>query len=96
MKLTIRKQGAYWNVDFNGAHRFYPDYLGAVTYADKTWRRYYKEQAAHSMLLALSANLLEADELALYTKLRKNKCAGITVKQYGYIKGIYERQKRAW
>ena len=46
MKLTICKQGAYWAVDFNGAHRFYPDYLGAVTYADKTWRRYYKEQAA--------------------------------------------------
>jgi hypothetical protein len=48
------------------------------------------------MILALAANLLEADELALYTKLRKNKCAGITVKQYGYVKGIYERQKRAW
>jgi hypothetical protein len=66
---------------------------------ESVWRRLKrerKETSAFSMLVALSINLLSMQELSLYKKLAITSCKGISPRQYGYLKGIYERQDREW
>jgi hypothetical protein len=64
--------------------------------AKKRWKRYYKESAAFAMVSSLYSNLLSLDELDFIKHLVKVKCKGITKAQYGYLKGIHERQEREW
>lgn len=85
-----------WRVEFNSITTDFNSNLAAITFADKQWKRYYKEQAAYSMLISLSINLLSIAEAMLHAKLLSTKCKGITKKQYGYLKGIHERQEREW
>jgi len=94
MRIKLRKADKYWIVEFRGERKIFEQYEGATNYALKIWKRYYKEQAAYSMLLGISINLLSVEEAEFYTKLSKSKCKGISKAQYGYLKGIHERQER--
>lgn len=85
-----------WRVEFNGKVEEFNSHLAAVTYADKQWKRYYKEQAAFSMLSTIAYNLLSTQEQLFVLKLQDTKCKDITKKQYGYLKGIHERQQKEW
>lgn len=102
MKLTIKSIPQFfgfpvhWEVNFNGERKIFPTHAGAVTHANKIWKRYYKEQAAISMILKISANLLCVKDKEFVSKLSKQGAVGITPKQYGYLKGIFERQERVW
>lgn len=101
MKMQIRSQRnvmnyIYWTVDIDGDVTTYADVEAAYKSAAKRFKRYYKESAAFSMLSKVSANLCTIDEWEFIKKIRRTKCKGITPKQYGYLKGIYERQERAW
>lgn len=86
----------YWCVTTDKNTTNYSEYAGAYEYAKKYLKRYHKECSAYSMVQTLAFNLLESKEFELCKKLLKNKCKGITPKQYGYLKGIHERQKREW
>ena len=96
MKLKLHKIQKYLAVEFRGTRTLFEQHEGATEFALKQWKRYYKEQSAYAMLGTLSVNLLNTEELDLYNKLCKNKCRGITKAQYGYVKGIHERQEREW
>ena len=69
---------------------------GARIYAEKKLKRARKEASAYAMLQGISINLLSFKDMDLALKLLKNKCAGISPRQYGYLKGIYDRQQREW
>ena len=86
----------FWTVTFNGKTTSYPNAEAAFQGATKRYKRFYKESAAFSMLKDLAHNMLEIKEYDFVTKLHRTKCAGITKSQYGYLKGIYERQQREW
>ena len=94
MKIKLRKADKYWIVEFRGERKIFEQYEGATNYALKVWKRYYKEQAAYSMVRNLSVNLLTVEEKLFRDKLIKVSCKGITKSQYGYLKGIHERQDR--
>lgn len=83
-----------WQVRFNNCAKIFSKHEGAIEYANKVWKRYYKEQAALSMVNSISLNLLDVKEIEFIKKVKATKCAGISKAQYGYIKGIYERQER--
>lgn len=86
----------WWQVIFNGGINSFPTIEGAHNHANKVWLRYRKEQSAFSMLNDVAVNLLDVKDIEFVQKLLKTKCAGITKAQYGYLKGIHERQKREW
>ena len=93
---TLRPGQFYWRVTIDSNTTNYADCGGAYDYVRKYIKRYYKECCAFSMVSTLSYNLLSTDELALVSKLRRFKCKGITKAQYGYLKGLHERQQREW
>lgn len=69
---------------------------GALAYAHKFITRWQKESAAFSMVRQIGINLLNVADSCFIQKLQRNKCKGISKSQYGYLKGIYERQQREW
>ena len=86
----------YWSVKIDGNITHWPQPVGAYEYVKKYLKRYYKECAAYSMVTSLAVNLLSEDEFSLIKSLKKSKCKGISIRQYGYLKGIHERQIREW
>lgn len=100
MRASIRQVrnifGRVWEVEVAGDLHYFHTFDAAMTFLKKTLTRAYKEASAYSMARSISSNLLSIDEQALVRKLCKNKCKGITPKQYGYLKGIHERQEREW
>ncbi len=100
-KLHIKAQKAlngrwFYIATADSGTTCYADFEGARQYAWKKLKRARKEASALSMVLNVSINLLSMQERDLIFKLQNSKCAGITPRQYGYLKGIYERQERAW
>lgn len=85
-----------WQVKFNGTVNNFNNFPAAVEYGRKLFKRYYKEMSAFAMTQTLAINLLSVIDLEFIKKLKKSSCKGITPKQYGYLKGIYERQKAEW
>lgn len=85
-----------WDVTFNGKTERFNNPTAAYEYAKKTFKRYYKEQAAYSMVQTISVNLLCLRDVEFITKMKANKCKRISTAQYGFIKGIHERQERDW
>lgn len=85
-----------WDVTFDGKTERFNSHAAAILYANKVWKRFYKEQAAYSMIMTIAVNNLNQTELEFVTKLLQSRCKGITKKQYGYLKGIHERQVREW
>src|ERR1700692_1037988 len=100
MRADLRKTknmfGECWAVTVNGSTEYFHDFNTAVGRMSKKLKRIYKESCAYSMARALSANTLSIDEQDFVRKMCKCKCAGISMKQYGYLKGIHERQEREW
>lgn len=98
MKILLRKDqtNGYWKLRMGSYNNWFLSFEAAATEAKKRWKRYYKESAAFAMLGNISRNLLSIDELALVQSLHRTKCRGITKAQYGYLKGIHERQEREW
>ncbi len=100
MRASIRQVrnifGNVWEVDVAGNLHYYHTFDTAMIFLKKTLTRAYKEAAAYSMARTLSSTGLSIAEGALVRKLNKSKCKGITPKQYGYLKGIHERQEREW
>jgi hypothetical protein len=88
--------GRYWYVKTPTTTTHYEHAEGAFTYAQKYLLRHRKEMSAFAMLDSISINLCSVEEADLIKKLKKNKCKGITKSQYGWLKGIYERQVREW
>jgi hypothetical protein len=86
----------WWRVTIGNNTTNYAEYAGAYTYVEKYMKRYYKECSAYAMIQTLAVNMLSVDESKLALKLKRTRCKGITVKQYGYLKGIHERQQRVW
>lgn len=87
-----------WDVTFADKTERFNSHLAAITYANKVWTRYYKEQAAFSMLQTIAVNMLciSNGDFDLCSKLNKTNCVGITKRQYGYLVGIHERQQKEW
>lgn len=85
-----------WQVSFNSTVANFNNPEAAFDYGRKTYKRYYKEQAAFSMLQTIAVNLLCIRDKEFIDKLLKTKCKGISKSQYGYLKGIHERQVREW
>lgn len=102
MKISIKSSPSlitgniFWLVKTPTTETAYPTCHSAFDYARRYMKRHYKESAAYSRVLQVSTNLLTIQELELVQKLLRNKCKGITSKQYGYLAGIYERQQREW
>jgi hypothetical protein len=93
---TLRPDQFYWRVTKDGVSTNYAEYEGAYAVVAKYLKRAYKECSGFSMVSSLNATLLSEQELSLITKLRRTRCKGITKPQYGYLKGIHERQVREW
>jgi hypothetical protein len=93
---TRNLYGECWAININNTLEYFADFNTALHRLNKLIKRVYKEASAYSMARTISANLLSIDEGALVRKLCKSKCKGITPKQYGYLKGIHERQEREW
>jgi hypothetical protein len=74
----------------------YSSFEAARQYGWKKLKRMQKEASAFAMISQISVNLLSVKDAELVNKLKNTKCASITPRQYGYLKGIYERQERAW
>lgn len=98
MKALIRKDqvNGYWKARFNNRHEWFHTFDAAALWAKKEMKRFYKESTAFSVLNDLKKELLACRELELYDKLKRNKCKGITKAQYGWLRGIHERQTREW
>ena len=98
MKILIRKDQAngYWKARVGNWNNWFLSFEAATLEAVKQYKRFYKESSAFSMVENIGANLLSARDQEFVAKLNKNKCKGITKRQYGYIKGIHERQEREW
>jgi hypothetical protein len=88
--------GYVWTVDVGKARTYWDDFDKAMSWLKRALTREVKEAGAYSMARSISSNLLSIDEANLVRKLCKSKCRGITPKQWGYIKGIHERQQREW
>jgi len=88
--------GKCWAVKISDKPLFFECFEDAHRYMSKTLKRMYKEASAFSMARTVSANMLNLAEKDLVRKLCRNKCKGITPKQFGYLKGIHERQQREW
>lgn len=85
-----------WDVTFNDKTERFNNPEAAQEYARKIFKRYVKESAAFSMCMTIAVNLLSVRDSEFIAKLIKNKCKSITKAQYGYLKGIHERQEREW
>jgi hypothetical protein len=85
-----------WISEVNGDLKSFLTFEAALKDMNKRLKRVYKEASAYSIARTISSNLLSIDEGTLVRKLNKSKCKGITPKQYGYLKGIHERQQREW
>lgn len=101
MKIILRSNPTlngqiFWTVQTPKSRTCYEHYEGALQFVHKYILRERKEMSAYSMVQAVSENLLNIDETALIRTLKRTKCRGITKKQYGYLKGIHERQEREW
>ena len=100
MRASLRQMrnlyGLVWEVEVAGNFYHFAEFDSALKHLNKTLKRCYKEASAYSMARSISSNLLSIDEGDLVRKLNKSKCKGITPKQYGYLKGIRERQQREW
>jgi hypothetical protein len=98
MKVLIRqdKTTKYWKLRVGSYHAWFTDYSAAAQEAQKRWLRFYKESAAKSMLDCIPHNSLNVADQMFISKLQKTNCKGITVAQYGYLRGIYDRQQREW
>ena len=89
--------GRFWKVsDGRGHYGVFTTFEAAKEHVDKKLKRSRKEASAYSMLQRISINLLSHKDAELVNKLLKTKCSGITPRQYGYLKGIHERQEREW
>lgn len=93
---TLTPGRFYWQVNFNGNTTAYCEYKAAEEAARKLLTRYFKESGAFAMVNNIAINMLSMRDADFITKMVKCKCKGITVKQYGFIKGIHERQQAAW
>lgn len=97
MKILIRKDdNGYWKLRFGSYNNWFLTFEGASEQAKKLWKKYYKESAAYAMAQNISINLLTVVDSEFVKTMVKRKCKGITKQQYGYLKGIHERQEREW
>lgn len=87
----------FWEVCYNRNGSGYTS--TAFAYADGAfafWRQlekqFVREQKAWAKIYSLNIRLLNMHDMTFIQKLLKNKCVGITKRQYGYLSGIYERQ----
>ena len=88
--------GTCWAVEIDKKITYYREFDTALARLNKDIKRIYKESSAYSMARTLSSTGLNLAEGELVRKLNKSKCKGITPKQWGYLKGIHERQQREW
>jgi hypothetical protein len=79
---------------YNYHHFISPD--GAFEFAKQWIKRFYKECVAYSCLQTIAVNRLSVEEHGLIQKLLRTRCKGITKAQYGWLRGIHERQEREW
>ena len=55
---------------------------------------YYRIKARTVLVPAVNMRTLNAKETTFVNKLIKNNCVGISAKMYGYLVGIWERNKK--
>ena len=98
MKALIRKDqvNGYWKARFNNRHEWFHTFDAAALWAKKEMKRFYKESTAFTIVGAITTTQLACRELELVEKLVRTKCKGITKAQYGWLRGIHERQTREW
>lgn len=104
MRLKIRKikilYDHYWEVAGFISDKYYclhfDNFEAACKHVEKAIKRARKEASAFSMVSTIAVNLLSVQDRGLVDKLVKGKCRGITKAQYGYLRGIHERQEREW
>lgn len=85
----------YYKPTANGMTAYSEDFLfpdGAFIFWLQIERQNVRELSAWAKLYKLNMRLLTLRETEFIKKLLKNKCFGITKRQYGYLSGIYERQ----
>lgn len=86
----------YWTVRTPFSDSHYASFDAAQTYLNKFMLRYRKEASAYSMASTIAINLLDLKDQKFIKKMLARKCIGISKPQYGYLKGIHERQQREW
>lgn len=98
MRVRIRwfELVGFWGVEEKNTTTFFSSHKSAWEYVRKKLLRARKEASAFSMVSTIAVNLLSVQDRGLIDKLIKSKCKGITKAQYGYLKGIHERQEREW
>src|SRR5271167_4239878 len=98
MRAKIRKVhnifGECWCVEVGNYLAYFDDFHVALKQMNKFLKRAYKESSAFSMARTISVPSLAIPDRDFVRKMFKAKCKGITMKQYGYLKGIHERQQR--
>lgn len=97
MRIRIKYNQGFWVVFFgNYKPEVFSSHEAAIEATQKRWKRFYKENVAYSIVQKLSINKLSEHEKDFVLKLAQTQCKGITKKQYGWIRGLYERQEREW
>jgi hypothetical protein len=84
--------GYVWGAQVGKTITYWGDFDKALAALNRMMTRVWKEESAYSMVRTIRAIDLNVAEADLVRKLCKSKCRGITPKQWGYIKGIHERQ----
>lgn len=100
MKAQIHHVRPFWRLIYyrpsnQGLKAETKDYLffdGAVHELNRIIQRINREQKAYKKLPLIRKQLLSAKEFDLISKLEQRNCRNITVKQYGWLTGIIERQ----
>lgn len=100
MKAQIHHIRPFWKLIYyrpspHGLKAETKDFLffdGAVHELQRIGPRIYREQKAYRKLPQISRQLLSAKEYDMITKLEQRSCRNISVKQYGWLCGIAERQ----
>lgn len=102
MKASITKQGHLWRLVYH-----IPDsnhglcakcfnfhfYEGALNWWLRVEKQVTREIKAWNLLRSISLQLCEVQESKLIHGLMKTACHNISKRQYGWLKGIYERQQ---
>jgi hypothetical protein len=103
LKPTISKHGQYWRLLYYrpqpgtlglvATSEFFIFYDGAIGKLTKIGKQIKQEQKALRYLKEIELTLLSVREYHFIVHMDASKCKNITRRQYGFLKGIWERQR---
>lgn len=98
--IIRRSDSTFWAVmtmdEFgvrDNRHFIYPE--AAFNYWRKFEAESYRRIRGRQLIPKINGDLLSDQERIFVAGMYRKNCRGITVKQYGYLKGLYERHGKA-